>query len=123
MRNKAIGLAGAILMFAVIATLAAAPHHHFKQDFYVYDTATTDFVIGAIVTVSFSGVTQQAESQRPHGNACFRVPGELSTLDVTVTADGYGTEFRTVNLNGRPNVGGRGFWFGLTPLASVSHAK
>ena len=114
MRSKAL-VAAAVLGLS-LAVMAAGGHHHFKQDFYVYDVATTDFVIGAVVTVSYPGGSQQADTRRPHGNTWFIVPGELSTLDVTVIAPGYEPVERTVVLNGRPNVGGKGFWIGLTPL-------
>lgn len=113
MRNKAAGIA--LILGLAFATVTVRGHHHFKQDFYIYDVATTDFVIGAVVTVSYPGGSQQAESRRPHGNASFIVPGELTTLDVRVTAAGYEPLDRSVFLNGRPNVGGKGFWIGLSP--------
>ena len=113
MRSKTVDIAFVVAL--TLAALAAAGHHHFKQDFYVYDTATTDFVIGAVVTVSYVGGSQVTETRRPHGNAWFIVPGELVTMDVLVTADGYDPVAKTVILNGRPNVGGKGFWIGLTP--------
>jgi hypothetical protein len=116
MRTKTVGIA--IILSMAFATVTVRGHHHFKQDFYIYDVATTDFVVGAVVTVSYTGGSQQAESRRPHGNASFIVPGELATLDVSVTASGYAPDERTVVLNGRPNVGGKGFWIGLTPLAA-----
>ena len=121
MRIKA--LHAALVLAISLAAVGARGHHHFKQDFYVYDTATADFVLGALVTVSYSGVSQQAETRRPHGNVWFIVPGELATLDVTVVATGYEPEQRTVALNGRPNVGGKGFWVGLTPLSSSRARK
>jgi hypothetical protein len=105
----------ALLVLIVVAAASAAGHHHFKQDFYVYDMVTTDFVIGASVTVSWVGGSAQGETRRPHGNVWFIVPGECDWLDVTVIANGYITDTRRVYTNGRPNVGGKGFWIGLMP--------
>lgn len=112
MPRRVIGIA---LFMLLSVSLGAAGHHHFKQDFYVYDLATTDFVTGASVTISWVGGSDQSNTRRPHGNAWFIVPGECDWLDVTVVAAGYITDTRRVYTNGRPNVGGKGFWIGLMP--------
>lgn len=113
MRSRTVDIAFVVTLS--LAVLAAAGHHHFKQDFYVYDLATSDFVIGATVTVSWPGESLTSATRRPHGNASFIVPGECDWLDVTVVAGGYITDTRRVYTNGKPNVGGKGFWIGLMP--------
>lgn len=118
MRSKAIGIV--IALAISLAGLGAAGHHHFKQDFYIFCNASCGFIIGAEVTVSWvangqSG-SQTGETQRPHGNVSFRVPGEADYLHVEVSVDGWEPWEGDVFLNGRPNVGGQGFWIGLNPV-------
>jgi hypothetical protein len=98
--------------------LVAAGHHHLKHEFYIYDTSTKDFIC-AVVTVSYEGGSQTAEARTKGGElggVMFLIPGEPYYGYVTVEADGYITDERTVVLGGRPHVGGKAFYIGLDPL-------
>jgi hypothetical protein len=111
MRSLLIRAAGLIVLAVV---LSAAGHHHLKQQIFIYDTGTRAYVPGAIVTVTYDGGAQSAETEAPHGYVMFVLPGELDAVDVHVTADGYLDYTGTLLLTHRPHVGGRGFWIGLT---------
>jgi hypothetical protein len=108
-----VGLA--ILCIAFGAVLSA--HHFLKQDIYVYDLASRDYISGAKVTVSWSyaggGGSTFDYTDAPHGNVQFRLPGELDSVQVVVEKTGYCDFDQTIALSHRPHVGGRGIWIGL----------
>ena len=94
--------------------LTRLAQHHLKHDIFIYDSGTRAYVIGATVTVSYTGGSQTAVTEPPHGNVQFRLPGELTTAQLVVVADGYCTFDDMIALGHRPHVGGRGYWIGLS---------
>ena len=98
--------------------LVAAGHHHLRHEFYIYDTSTKDFICGAVVTVSYEGGSQTAETRTNRGECggvTFLIPGEPYLGYATIEADGYVTDYRTIVLGQRPHVGGKAFYIGLEP--------
>lgn len=102
---------------ALTVVVAAAPHHFLKQEFYVYDAGTKDFVTNATVTIAYEGGSQTADtgSTGEDRSVTFVVPGEVNIAHVTVVADGYEPYDGDIPLSHRPHNGGKAFWIGLTP--------
>jgi hypothetical protein len=117
--SLSLALATATLALALVAPLAA--HHYLKHDFYIYDIETADYVFDATVEVTwpagpgYLAGSQEAVTEAPHGNIQLRLPGELQSAQVVVTAAGYCTFDEAIELGGRPHVGGRGIWIALWP--------
>ena len=111
---------------AIATTLFIAPlvaHHSLKHDIYVYDLATRTYIVDAVVTVSYTGGSQTAVTEKPHGNVQFRLPGELESAQFVVTHPEYCTFDGSIGLGHRPHVGGRGLWIGLTACESSLAAR
>ena len=115
-----ISRARILARIAVVTLVLTAPvfaHHFLKHDIFIYDVTTAGHVYDATVTVNYSNGSQTAVTGRPHGNVLFRLPGELTSVQLVVVADGYCTFDESIDLGHRPHVGGRGIWIGLTPCA------
>jgi hypothetical protein len=106
-----------ILVGATILSmpLTVSAHHFLKHDFYIYCGESTNFMIGAHVTLSYAGGYQEGDTGKPHGNVTFRVPGEVTDAQLTVTYPGYCDLDEVIALDARPRSGGQGYWVAIYP--------
>lgn len=109
-----------ILVGATILSmpLAVSGHNHLRHQFFVYCEYTTNYMPDAWVQVTYGdGESQGGFTRWPHGDIVFRLPGEVTTVDLEVEYDKPYCKLtvQDFELDSRPRNGGKGYWIGIYP--------